>query len=365
MNKFWTIKNEADAPEAEIYLYGEISADAQLYKELFGDEEMKSAKMFADDLNALEGKNVLLRINSPGGDVFQAQAMYSLLQAYPGNVTCHIDGVCASAATVVACAADKIIMPQNGLFMIHNPSVGIVDNMTAADLERLKSVLDKVAASILTVYERRCGEKTPSDDLIKLMDSETWLDAKEALERGFVDEVDEYDVAASLTDSKVLMINGLAMPGMKAYQKEILDRLKPRKEEVKNVADKALVERILDFLNGNQDVKAADEAATKEKERLEALDAMKGENAYVNALVDVAKAQNKTVEELKPFVEAVEKVRPENKAFEELKTLIQDQLHSGAEGVKPQIEETAEMKAAAKRQAGIDAVVSLVNGKRG
>ena len=68
---------------------------------------------------------------------------------------------------------------------------------------------------------------------------------------------------------------------------------------------------------------------------------------------------------MKPFVEAVEKVRPETKAFEELKTLIQDQLHSGAEGVKPQIEETAEMKAAAKRQAGIDAVVSLVNGKRG
>lgn len=363
INKFWQIKNESDE-QAELLLYGEINADAKLYQELFGDDTMTSAKMLADDLKALGGKKLMLRINSPGGDVFQAQAMYNLLKGYSGAVECHIDGICASAATLVACAASKITMPENSLFMIHNPSANLCGMVDAGGLARMQSMLEKTRDTILAVYSERVGERCTAEKLGELMDAESWLSASEAADYGFVDEVEDYGVAASLTGD-VLTIGGVAMPSIKNHQQEILTRM-TRKKVVNNMGENLIAElaaKVKDMLGKEG---APVDAVAAEKARVAALDALKGDNAYANALIETAKAQNATAESLKPYIEAVTAVKPENKGIEELAMLIRDQLTSGASGVQaqPQVIDDAQTAAQA-RQASIDEIVAIANGKRG
>lgn len=365
--KFWQIKNEAGSDRAEILLYGEINANAEFWKEWLGDDSMTSARGFAQDLQSLEGKDLLLRINSPGGDVFQAQAMYSLLKSYSGDVECHIDGICASAATVVACAANKIVMPENALFMIHNPSVMLCDSMTEDDLQKVQGMLAKVKESILSAYLARTDGKSDEQDIKDMMDNESWLTAQEAQEKGFIDEVDDFGVAASLTDSAVLVVNGQAMPGIVSHKEEILEKLNAGKKVRNNMAvNKSLMEQIKAFFgtaDGKEVLNAVSEAKEAEKNRVAALDALKGENEYVNALVDVAKAQGQNAEALKPYVEAVAKVQPKNTALEQMAALIKDEMQSGAQGVKAQPAEAApQNQEKAKKQAEIDKIVNLANG---
>lgn len=365
MSKFWKIKNKAADERAEILIYGEITEDATLYRELLGDDSKTSAKLFADDLAALGNKAVTIRINSPGGDVFQAQAIYNLLKAYKGDVTCHIDGICASAATIIACAADSVTMPKNALYMIHNPSIYMDGSVNAAYLEKTADTLHKVRDSILSVYQQRTAEKVSDEAIIDMMDNETWMTAEEALEYGFIDGVDDYSVAAMLTDGNVLTVNGLAMPKINNRQQEILQLMTPKKKEVNSMSNNEVLEKIMALLTNEKADKKAAEAAAQEKARIEALDALTGDNEYMNALIETAKAQNGTAEQLKPYLDAVAAVEPTNKAMDELKALIEDQLHSGADNVKPQPTANPEAKEEEKRQAGIDTVVALVNGKRG
>ena len=113
--KFWEIRNSAaDDDTVDILLYGEIQSDGSYFP------GKNSSTSFAEDMNSCGGKNINLRINSPGGNIFEAQAIYNLLKAYKGRVTAHIDGVCASAATVVACAAESIIMTAEPRKMYSN-----------------------------------------------------------------------------------------------------------------------------------------------------------------------------------------------------------------------------------------------------
>ena len=153
--KFWEIKNKATDEKAELLLYGEIS-DATWW----GDEV--TPRQFADDLSTCNGKDLVVRINSPGGDVFAAQAIYNLLKSYAGDVTVHIDGICASAATVVACAGNRVIMPDNALYMIHNPHAVLIDAYDAVGLSKLESELHAVKKTITNVYQKKCGEDRKS-----------------------------------------------------------------------------------------------------------------------------------------------------------------------------------------------------------
>ena len=182
MSKFWKIKNEVENASVELYLYGQIAEEPWR-------ENDKSAKEFADDLAACGGKNITLRINSPGGDIFAAQAIYNVLKAYPGKVTAHIDGICASAATVVACGAGKVVMPKNALYMIHNPRACVFDMLDAEELSKTADALVKVEKTIVNVYKDRAGGKMSVDEIIRFMDEETWMSAEEALENGLIDEI--------------------------------------------------------------------------------------------------------------------------------------------------------------------------------
>jgi len=163
---------------AEIMIYDDIG------ESWFGGI---SAKQFAEDLKAL-GKDIVtlqVRINSPGGDVFDAMAMYNTLRRHNARKEVSIDGMALSAATVVAMAGDKISMAENAMFMIHNP--WSITMGTAEDMRAQADVLDQVRENIVTTYERRT--KNDGEHIRALMDAETWMRGGQAMEEGFVDEV--------------------------------------------------------------------------------------------------------------------------------------------------------------------------------
>lgn len=170
MNNWYSICALNDG--AEISIYDEIGA--------YG----VSAKNFLADLGKLPDKAPLtLRLNSPGGSVFDAVAIYNALQRHAGTVTVSIDGIAASAASYIAMAGDEIIMPENAFLMIHDPS-GMVMG-TAADMRSMAEALDKIGGSLLRGYAAKSGK--PEDEIAAIMAKETWLDAAEALEMGFAD----------------------------------------------------------------------------------------------------------------------------------------------------------------------------------
>lgn len=160
---------------AEIRIYEEIGAWGV------------TAKQFADDLAALGGMTDLsVRINSLGGDVFDAIAMYNALSRHPARIVTHVDGICASAATLVALAADEVRMADNGLWMIHEPWT--VSGGNADQLQKSADLLDSIAEQIVGIYARKTGADPA--DIREQMREETWLDAEQALEAGYVDAID-------------------------------------------------------------------------------------------------------------------------------------------------------------------------------
>ena len=161
---------------AEVAIYDEIGA--------YG----VSAKGFLAELGALpEGTPVDLRLNSPGGSVFDAVAIHNALKRHEGPVTVWIDGIAASAASYIAMAGDEIVMPENAFLMIHDPA-GLVMG-TAEDMRAMAEALDKVKGSLVSGYAAKSG-RTP-EEVSALMAAETWFDAADAVAQGFADRLIE------------------------------------------------------------------------------------------------------------------------------------------------------------------------------
>jgi len=168
---------------AEVAIYDEIGA--------YG----VSAKGFLAELGALpEGTPVDLRLNSPGGSVFDAVAIHNAIKRHEGTVTVWIDGIAASAASYVAMAGDEIVMPENAFLMIHDPA-GLVMG-TAEDMRAMAEALDKVKGSLVSGYAAKSG-RTP-EEVSALMAAETWFDASDAVAQGFADRlIEPVRIAAS------------------------------------------------------------------------------------------------------------------------------------------------------------------------
>lgn len=170
-------KQEADGSQSvEIQIYDEIG--------FWG----VTAKQFIADLDALtqDGAKIVVAINSPGGDVFDAFAIYNALRRYAGNVTTRVDGVAASAASLVLMAGDQIIMPENAMLMIHNPAT--IAYGEASEMRKAAEMLDKARDGILAAYRAKSGQS--DEELIRMMDEETWLTALEAQALGFCDVIE-------------------------------------------------------------------------------------------------------------------------------------------------------------------------------
>lgn len=144
-----------------------------------------SAKDFSSRLKAAKGKNVTLRINSPGGSTMEGTAIYNLLKAHPGKVTAYIDGMAASMAGVIAMAASHIVMPENTFIMIHNPSV--LGEGESDDLRKMADLLDKIKENLVSAYEAKTGKSRTI--ISEWMDDESWFTAAECKALGLCDEV--------------------------------------------------------------------------------------------------------------------------------------------------------------------------------
>ncbi|HIE5945999.1 TPA: head maturation protease, ClpP-related [Burkholderia cepacia] len=184
--RWWDIRAQANAAggsEVEIRIYGEIG--------FWGtDAEMFAAKL---DEVASAATSIVVAINSLGGDVFDAFAIYNAVRRYAGKVTGRVDGVAASAASLILMACDTIEMPSNARLMIHNPHTVAVGE--AGDLRSLADLLDSTSDSMLAAYVERSGRT--AEEVRAIMDAETWLTAAQAKEQGFCDAiVDPVRIAA-------------------------------------------------------------------------------------------------------------------------------------------------------------------------
>ena len=176
MKKFWNwIHNEAGG--RVLRLEGPIDDES-----FWGDEV--TPKAFREELNA-GTEDITVWINSPGGNVFAAAEIYTMLRDYPGAVTVKIDAIAASAASVIAMAGSKVLMSPVAMLMIHDPSTIAMGN--TKDMEKAIATLNEVKESIINAYAAKSG--LSHNRISKLMENETWMNAKKAVELGFADEV--------------------------------------------------------------------------------------------------------------------------------------------------------------------------------
>ena len=175
MKKFWNwVKNEDGRT---LYFDGYIAQDSWF------DDDI-TPKKFKAELTASAG-DIAVWLNSPGGDVFAASQIYTMLKEYEGKVTVKIDGIAASAASVIAMAGDEIVMSPVAMMMIHNPATVVFGE--AADLASGIKLLNEVKESIINAYEQRTG--LPRGKISNMMDAETWFSAQKAVELGFADKI--------------------------------------------------------------------------------------------------------------------------------------------------------------------------------
>lgn len=182
--KFWNWKNrkaqnqtDTEAEERILELHGTIA------EESWFDDDV-TPQLFKDELNAGNG-DITVWINSPGGDCVAAAQIYNMLTNYKGNVTVKIDGIAASAASVIAMAGNKVLMSPVSMMMIHNPATAAFGDH--AEMQKAIDMLAEVKESIINAYAIKTGLTRAK--LSHLMDSETWMDANKAVELGFADDI--------------------------------------------------------------------------------------------------------------------------------------------------------------------------------
>ena len=228
--KFWNwVRNDND--ERILMLNGEISNETW-----FGDEI--TPKEFRGELNSGQGK-VTVWINSPSGDCFAAAQIYNMLMEYSGPVDVHIDGIAASAASVIAMAGNHVAISPVGMMMIHNPAtVSIGDER---EMKKAMEMLSEVKESIINAYELKTG--LPRKQLSNMMNAESWMNAKKALELGFADSIlydgdDEDDEPEGMIFSRAAVTNSL------------LNKLKAQVPKPDNRVDASVLNKRLDLIGG-------------------------------------------------------------------------------------------------------------------
>ena len=228
--KFWNwVRNDND--ERILMLNGEISNETW-----FGDEI--TPEEFRGELNSGQGK-VTVWINSPGGDCFAAAQIYNMLMEYPGTVDVHIDGIAASAASVIAMAGNHVAISPVGMMMIHNPAtVSIGDER---EMKKAMEMLSEVKESIINAYELKTG--LPRKQLSNMMNAESWMNAQKALELGFADSIlydgdDEDDKPEGMIFSRAAVTNSL------------IEKLKAGMPKPDNRVEASVFKKRLDLIGG-------------------------------------------------------------------------------------------------------------------
>lgn len=217
--------------ERILFLNGTIA------EESWFDDEVTPA-LFKEELNSGEG-DITVWINSPGGDCVAAAQIYNMLMNYKGNVTVKIDGIAASAASVIAMAGNKVIVSPVSMIMIHNPTTIAFGD--TSEMQKAIAMLDEVKESIINAYEIKTGLSRAK--LSHLMDAETWMDANSAIELGFADEImqrntqDDIEVPnVSMTFSRASVTNSL--------MKKVAEKCQISQKTKNEIASDSLLERL-------------------------------------------------------------------------------------------------------------------------
>ena len=221
--------------ERTLFLNGTIA------EESWFDDDV-TPQIFKDELNSGSG-DITVWINSPGGDCIAAAQIYNMLMDYKGNVTVKIDGIAASAASVIAMAGTKVLVSPVSMLMIHNPMTVAYGN--SAEMQKAIDMLASVKDSILNAYEIKTGLSRTK--LSHLMDAETWMDANKAIELGFADELMQRSAATdevpvpqvSMMFSRTAVVNSL----MDKLAAKCKIEAKPTQTETKVKAD-SLMDRL-------------------------------------------------------------------------------------------------------------------------
>lgn len=197
-----------------LFLNGTIAEDSWF------DDDV-TPKLFKDELNSGTG-DITVWINSPGGDCFAAAQIYNMLKEYDGTVTIKIDGIAASAASVIAMAGDKVYMSPVSMLMIHNPATLAFGDHK--EFEKAIDMLNEVKDSIINAYELKTGMSRTK--LAHLMDEETWMDANKAIELGFADEMIKKESDKQADDLNNLKVsNDAFLFSSKAVSKALINKL--------------------------------------------------------------------------------------------------------------------------------------------
>ncbi|MFT9848510.1 head maturation protease, ClpP-related [Aneurinibacillus sp. REN35] len=240
--RFWEFKNAIN-DTGELYIYGDIVS----YQ---WDDSDTTAQSFKDDLKALgDIKTLNVYINSPGGSVFQGQAIHTILKRHNAHVNVHVDGVAASIASVIAMAGDTVYMPKNAMMMIHNPWTFAMGN--AQELRKQADALDKIGESIIEAYLSKTGDRMSREQLAEIMDAETWLSAQECFDYGLCDEIVEAQEIVASANTELLSRFKNVPETLKNALKKPENELIGEEERQKMIAEsKGNIEKINKILGG-------------------------------------------------------------------------------------------------------------------
>lgn len=192
--QLWELKQSADPGRLELYIYGDVEAEKFVDDGWWGYYEASenSAQHFREELGKYpDVRDIYVYINSYGGSVFEGTAIYNQLRRHPAQKTVYIDGFACSVASVIAMAGDRVVMPRNAMMMIHNAYMGVVGN--ASELRKTADDLDTIYKSNRQAYLQKAGDRLTEEQLIAMMDAETWLTAEDCIRWGLADEYAEKD----------------------------------------------------------------------------------------------------------------------------------------------------------------------------
>jgi ATP-dependent protease ClpP protease subunit len=292
--------------EGEITLYGDVMSQ-QPVDWWTGEPEPGlyiTPEGFMEDLAAVKDKaHITVKLNSCGGDLYTGIAIHNALKALPGEVNVVVEGIAASAASVIMCAGDTVTVFPGSLVMIHGVSVMLWDYMNITDMKQLIKSMDASERAVAEIYSAKTGIE--SDQLRSMMTKETWMTGREAIEKGFADSLkeDEEDPDMSMSsDRKILIVNGvhhnvegLHVPGTipirnsaKPAKKPVANKKQPttkpaaKTEGGKNhmtleelrAQEPDLVNQIEQTARSGAQTEAAENAAAAERQRLEAIDSI-------------------------------------------------------------------------------------------
>lgn len=385
VTKFWNIASTGE-DSGEILLYGDVMSRQPV--DWWSGEPKPgfyiTPEGFLEDLEAVKGKdNITVKINSCGGDLYTGIAIHNAIKGLSGYKTVVVEGIAASAASVIMCAGDEVQVYPGSMVMIHGVSAMLFDYVNLQDLKKLQKDFDASERAIAEIYHAKTG--TPIDQLRNMMTRETWMVGHEAVMNGFADTVLEVDkVDASLTaDRKIMLVAGVRhdvsafrnIPGIVPINKGLPAKKASSNIPAANAAEKSNKEEhtmtleeiktqypeVVAEIEAVAKETAADEAVAEERKRLAAIEAIQ-DTVGDPKLVHEAKYGKETLTAEQLALKAMQNAAKSGAKF--LSDHAKDVRHSGVEDVEGNPEDPEDPEGKGNEQEQVNAAVALFNKTR-